>query len=75
MNEEIRRLAEQAGFEWLIGLRRNNPIVAGQETTVQEFAELMVRRCAKITQEWYENHEKIHSDPASYLLSHFGIDE
>jgi hypothetical protein len=48
MNERIKELAEQAGFQWLIGLRRNNPIITGQETTVQEFAELIVQECVDL---------------------------
>ena len=39
------------------------------------FAELIVQECAKSANDWYQNHDKIHSDPMSYVLAHFGVEE
>ena len=40
-----------------------------------KFAELIVKECAKSADDWYQNHDKIHSDPMSYVLAHFGVEE
>jgi hypothetical protein len=40
-----------------------------------KFAQLIVRECAKSANDWYQNHDKIHSDPMSYVLAHFGVEE
>jgi len=40
-----------------------------------KFAELIVKECAKSANDWYQNHDKIHSDPMSYVLAHFGVEE
>ena len=37
--------------------------------------ELVVRECAKSANDWYQNNDKIHSDPMSYVLAHFGVEE
>ncbi len=44
-------------------------------TFVKKFAELIIRECAKSANDWYQNHDKIHSDPMSYVLAHFGVEE
>jgi len=41
----------------------------------RKLAELIVRECAKSANDWYQNHDKIHSDPMSYVLAHFGVEE
>ncbi len=40
-----------------------------------KFAQLIVEECAKSANDWYQNHDKIHSDPMSYVLAHFGVEE
>jgi len=66
MNERIRELMIQSNphgdfkdCEWVF----------------EKFAELIVRECAKSANDWYQNHDKIHSDPMSYVLAHFGVEE
>ena len=56
-------LAEQAGLhaEWFI----DNP-------EIEQFAELIVRECAKLASEFYEEHDALHG---SDLLNHFGIEK
>ena len=66
MNERIRELAKQCWNErWEGQLHFDN----------EKFAELIVRECAKSANDWYQNHDKIHSDPMSYVLAHFGVEE
>ena len=80
MNERIRELYLQAHS---VRHYDNDPSLAGNPPTVywqgevsaQRFAELIVRECAKSANYWYQNHDKIHSDPMSYVLAHFGVEE
>lgn len=46
-----------------------------QEQFIERFARLIVLECAKSANDWYQNHDKIHSDPMSYILAHFGVEE
>ena len=39
------------------------------------YGEMVVRECAKSANDWYQNHDKIHSDTMSYVLAHFGVEE
>ena len=80
MNERIRELYLQAHS---VRHYDNDPSLAGNPPTVywqgevsaQRFAELIVGECAKSANDWYQNHDKIHSDPMSYVLAHFGVEE
>ena len=69
MNERIGQLAEQAG---LLGPSSR---VGNSHEATERFAELIVRECAKSVNDWYQNHNKIHCDPMSYVLAHFGVEE
>jgi hypothetical protein len=73
MNERIQKLAEEAGFRYIkdegIGWAGNH------NASLPRFAELIVRECADVANDWYQNHDKIHSDPMSYVLAHFGVEE
>ena len=72
MNELIRKLNEQAQ-DWADA---HAPYASEEhEYFVEKFAELIVRQCAKSANDWYQNHDKIHSDPMSYVLAHFGVEE
>lgn len=46
-----------------------------QRQAVEKFAQLIVRECTKSVNDWYQNHDKIHCDPMSYVLAHFGVEE
>jgi hypothetical protein len=71
MNERIKELMFDAGL--------NSDYVEGFDSIyskqLEKFAELIVRECAKSANDWYQNHDKIHSDPMSYVLAHFGVEE
>ena len=66
MNERIRALAEQAGYE-------KDMFVIGHwdMPECKKFAELIVRECAKRVDYW-ESRQGEHADD---LLKHFGIKE
>ena len=71
MNERIKQLAEQAGIgPWGITIDKSTEIF-------QEFAELIVRECAKFLDEnsGYDNSNNAwHPEPED-LLKHFGVEE
>ena len=72
MNKRIKELAEQAQ-DWADA---HAPYASEEhEYFVEKFSELIIRECAKSANYWYQNHDKIHSDPMSYVLAHFGVDE
>ena len=73
MNERIKELAEQAGIT--LSQKDYSYYWVESAEDIEKFAELIVRECAKSANEWYQNHDKIHSDPMSYVLAHFGVEE
>jgi hypothetical protein len=62
MNERIRELWNQSRYP------------SGRGHDEEKFALLIVRECAKSANDWYQNHDRIHSDPMSYVLAHFGVE-
>ena len=80
MNERIRELAEQA---WDSLIDEMDDVVSEDgrlnsdflHAYTQRFAELIVRECARSVNDWYQNHDRIHTDPMSYVLAHFGVEE
>ena len=67
MNERIKQLAEQAGFDW--ALKRSS--LYGQDNDKQnlaKFAELIVREC--IDTAFHKGHPDL-----EFLLKHFGVEE
>ena len=63
MNERLRELMLEAGYA--------APELAGR---ANKLAELIVRECAKSADEWYQNHNEIHWDPAQHIRNHFGVE-
>ena len=68
MNESIRELAEQAGYEIdLFGVGHWNM------PECQKFVELIVRECGNIAFEhWALTHD---TSPQEAILKHFGVEE
>ena len=86
MNIRIKELAEQAGEYvnevYTPPVRSKTPGKIWEDGHIewhtqfnQKFAELIILECAKSANDWYQNHDKIHSDPMSYVLAHFGVEE
>lgn len=40
----------------------------------KKFAELIVRECCNAADDWYQNANDIHWDPAQHIRSHFGVE-
>ena len=69
MNERIRELIKQHDVDITIdGMGYG-------EGNIEDLIKLIIRECAKSANYWYQNHDKIHSDPMSYVLAHFGVGE
>ena len=69
MNERIQELAEQAWDTTAVSPDFGHPV-----SFAEKFAELIVRECAKSADEWYQNHNDIHWDPAQHIKNHFGVE-
>ena len=70
MNTRIKELAEQAGiwFEDTRAIRTH----AINTTTLEKFAESIIRECAGIAE---RPHEYIRTESGRQILKHFGVDE
>ena len=64
MNERIRELAEQAGFQW-----SKFGLVATPDSNAEKFAELIVKECAKVIDSHYRDGMGI------VIEKHFGVEE
>ena len=64
MNERIRELAEQAGWD-----NHHSKF----DTRIEKFAELIVRECAKQVDNYWDEFENGYADKK--ILEHFGVEE
>ena len=75
MNERIKELALKAGFKNYDGTSLYSPYIEGMELNdeLREFAELIVRECARVDSEM---NNPDHVDGKSFnqtILEHFGV--
>ena len=63
MNERIKQLAEQAGF------------LNKDEESIEYFAELIVRECARVADQWVDDEDNGHNLVSAKLKKHFGVEE
>ena len=68
MNERIKELAFQAGF---VGESMNPIFGTCQETALKNFAELIVRECLKVGEDYSEDFYHFKDE----ILKHFGVEE
>lgn len=68
MNERIRELAEQAG--WMMGDE-----VEGFNVRLEKFAELIVRECSRIADDWVNNEDNGKNYPSDKIKEHFGVEK
>jgi len=70
MNERIKELALQAGYEAdMFGLGH------WDMPECRKFAELIIKQCCDAADDWYENQYMIHCDPAQHIRDNFGVEE
>ena len=64
MNNRIRKLAEEARLltGWTVG-----------EVEYQKFAELIVRECCSIADDWVNNYNDGENYPSERIKEHFGV--
>jgi hypothetical protein len=73
MNERIRELAEQAGFFPELNWDHTGWHAAGHNNTFEKFAELIVRECCLLTQEY--QHRVTYYRADEIIMKHFGVEE
>ena len=68
MNEQIKLLAEQAGFKvnW-----QHEDVQAIKMARFEKFAELIVRECADIGQQYADGNYEVYNQ----IMAHFGMEE
>ena len=71
MNERIRELAEQAG--WCIVDDDEQSTYFGK--FAERFAELIVRECSRIADDWVNNEDTGKNYPSDKIKQHFGVKE
>ena len=73
MNERIQELAEQAGMKSPDGFS----LTVSHMTTFQleKFAELIVRECAELVKDFYQEDEFTCYSAKTEIKEHFGVEE
>ena len=73
MNERIRELAEQAGIEFVYDPTETpmRAFVECWEDDLEKFAELIVKECADIGQQYADGNYEVRNQ----ILEHFGLEE
>ena len=71
MNERMRKLAEEAGI-----IHRHMSVgeIFDALQKFEKCAELIMRECCNAADDWYQNHNDIHWDPAQHIRNHFGVE-
>ena len=49
--------------------------ISASDEDIVKFAELIVRECCSVADDWYQNHDSIHWDPAQHIRNHFSIED
>ena len=70
MNERIKQLAEQAGF-----IDRGNGHIAYMNFDHEKFAELIVKECAELVKDFYQEDEFTCYSAKTEIKEHFGVEE
>ena len=71
MNERIKKLAEQAGINLTPAQFSGVLEDEVDEFTLEKFAELIVRECADIGQQYADGNYEVRNQ----ILEHFGVEE
>ena len=70
MNERIKELAEQCGFRPQPSIYDRN-----QSFDIEKFAELIVRECAQVADQWVDDEDNGHNLVSDRLRHHFGVEQ
>ena len=70
MNERIRELAEQAGSTH----KQNLGVYQFYTDELEKFAELIVRECARVADQWVNDEDNGHNLVSDRLRQHFGVE-
>lgn len=73
MNEKIKKLAVHVGAEFNIGFAGSPTFVSFAEDDLQKFAELIVKECAQISEE-YAYSETLPMLISYHIKQHFGVE-
>ena len=71
MNEKIKELVARGRVK--IDVRTGYRFFTRGE--LEKFTELIIRECCNAADDWYQNHNNIHWDPAQHIRNHLGLEE
>ena len=66
MNDRIRELADESGIGYLSSVH---------PSMVEKFAELIVRECARVADQWVDDEDNGRNLVSAKLKQHFGVEE
>jgi hypothetical protein len=72
MNERIVAIMDQA-LDHLCKKYDDQGVVKTTEA-YNMFAELIIKECCVAADDWYQNHNDIHWDPAQHIRNYFGVE-
>jgi len=71
MNERIEKLFDQAKIE--CSKMGSKPAIAVGLDELEKFAELIVRECSRIADDWVNNEDNGKNYPSDKIKQHFGV--
>ena len=75
MNERIRELLKQAEERYPRHLTVAVPEVVLRQDALEKFAELIIRECCSIADDWVNNYNDGENYPSERIKEHFGVKE
>jgi len=76
MNERIEELAEQAGIEFDDDFSLEpETIYYLKLSDFEKFAELIIRECCSIADDWVNNYNDGENYPSERIKEHFGVNQ
>lgn len=75
MNERIKQLADEARIGLFEDKSFGWSVIAGTDLHLEKFAELIVRECAQVADQWVDDEDNGHNLVSAKLKKHFGVEE
>jgi mannose/cellobiose epimerase-like protein (N-acyl-D-glucosamine 2-epimerase family) len=67
MNDQIRELWRECVMK-----HTNDPM--NWQNVADEFAGMIIKKCCDAADDWYQNHNDIHWDPAQHIRNNLGVE-
>jgi len=74
MNERIRELALQAGYQRINDYYTNGTVTAFTDEQIEKFAELIVKECKQVSLKHSHRDDDMGAIIARHIKEHFGVE-